>query len=123
MKIKNYCKRRSEKIILYIIIPSNLKSNNFKLFNDRTNLHSLGVDKLTVSIYNIVLFLAYLTGPTTAQSGQGGGTGQTSTNPSSSGERSPKYSNSSLPVGLGGGGRFGSRSEISSYFNNLRILH
>ena len=42
-RLKTICKRRSEKIILYFIIHSNLKSNNFKLFNDKTNLHSLGV--------------------------------------------------------------------------------
>ena len=52
----------------------------------------------------------HLSGPMLAQSGQGGLAGQMSSKPSSSGGRSPKYSNSSLPVDLGGGGRLGSRS-------------
>jgi len=52
-----------------------------------------------------------LRGPMLAQSGQGSCLGQISWNPRSSGARSPKYSNSSLPVDFGGGGRFGSLSE------------
>ena len=39
-------------------------------------------------------------------------------NPKSSGARSPKYSNSSFPVDLGGGGRLGSRSETFRVFKN-----
>ena len=40
-------------------------------------------------------------------------------NPKSSGARSPKYSNSSFPVDLGGGGRLGSRSETFRVFQEL----
>ena len=39
--------------------------------------------------------------------------------PKSSGARSPKYSNSSFPVDLGGGGRLGSRSETFRVFQEL----
>ena len=47
-----------------------------------------------------------------AQSGHGGRFGQMSSKPRSSGGLSPKYSNSSLPVDLGGGGLLGSLSEV-----------
>ena len=52
-----------------------------------------------------------LSGPRLAQPGHGSLTGQMSSNPSSSVEQSPKYSNTSLPELLGGNGGLGSLSE------------
>ena len=57
-----------------------------------------------------IFFSKNLRGPMFAQSGQGGLFGQMSSKPRSSGDRSPKYSNSSFPVDLGGGGLLGSLS-------------
>ena len=57
-----------------------------------------------------LLQVLYLRGPMFAHSGQGGRSGQISSNPRSSGGRSPKYSNSNFPDDFGGGGLFGSLS-------------
>ena len=55
-----------------------------------------------------------------AQSGQGGRLGQMSSNPRSSGGLSPKYSNSSFPVDLGGGGLLGSLSTVIMNINHYK---
>ena len=57
-----------------------------------------------------------------AQSGQGGLFGQMSSKPRSSGDRSPKYSNSSFPVDLGGGGLLGSLSRNKDNLGKVQTM-